>query len=240
MKAAFCASLLFLMAMMAGCSSGGGSKSQPTVTVSSISVSPASMSIGMGAQQQFIATAHLSDGTTQDVTSTVVWSSSDSSVASIAGGGTATGSAPGTATITAQSGVQLGTATLTVSAAAGNLVAIAISPAALSMPVNTSQQFTATGSYSDGSTADLTKVVAWTSSSTATATIATNGMVTAVAAGTANISANFAGVSQSTALTVTAPSIASIAVTPVGLTLAIGINQQFVVTATYSDGSSAD
>jgi len=198
------------------------------------------MSIGMGAQQQFIATAHLSDGTTQDVTSTVVWSSSDSSVASIAGGGTATGSAPGTATITAQSGVQLGTATLTVSAAAGNLVAIAISPAALSMPVNTSQQFTATGSYSDGSTADLTKVVAWTSSSTATATIATNGMVTAVAAGTANISANFAGVSQSTALTVTAPSIASIAVTPVGLTLAIGINQQFVATATYSDGSSAD
>jgi len=194
----------------------------------------------MGAQQQFAATAHLSDGTTSDVTSSVQWSSSDSNIASIAGGGTATGSAPGTATITAQSGTLQASATLTVSAAAGNLVAIAISPAATSMAVNTSLQFTATGSYSDGSTADLTKVVAWSSASTATATIASNGLVTAVAIGATNISANFAGVSQTTGLTVTAPSITSIAVTPVGLTLAIGINQQFVVTATYSDGSSAD
>ena len=48
-------------------SNSGGSNGVPTV--SSIQVSPTSMSIGMGAQQQFHATAHLSDGTSQDVTS---------------------------------------------------------------------------------------------------------------------------------------------------------------------------
>jgi uncharacterized protein YjdB len=198
------------------------------------------MSIGMGAQQQFTATAHLSDQTTKDVTSSVQWSSSDSNIASIAAAGLATGSASGSVTITAQSGTVAGTAALKVSAAATNLTSITISPAAPSIPVNSSQQFTATGNYSDGSSADLTNLVAWSSSSTTIATIASNGVVSTVGAGTTNISASFAGVSQSTALTVTAPSIVSIAVTPVGLTLAIGINQQFVATATYSDGSSAD
>jgi uncharacterized protein YjdB len=194
----------------------------------------------MGSQQQFTATGHLSDGSTKDMTSSVQWSSSDSNIASITAGGTASGSAAGTVTITAQSGTLQATATLKVSAAASSLVSIAISPAASSMPVSTSHQFTATGTYTDGSSADLTTLVGWASSSTATATVASNGTVAAVAAGTTNISASFAGVSQSTTLTVTAPSIVSIAVTPVGLTLAIGINQQFVATATYSDGSSAD
>jgi uncharacterized protein YjdB len=194
----------------------------------------------MGAQQQFTATAQLSNGSTKDMTSSVQWSSSDSNIASIGAGGTASGSAAGTVTITAQSGTLQATATLKVSAAASNLASIAISPAAPSMAVNSSLQFTATGTYSDGSSADLTTLVAWASSSTVTATIASKGAVAAVAPGTTNISASFAGVSQSTTLTVTAPTIVSIAVTPVGLTLGIGINQQFVATATYSDGSSTD
>src|SRR2546422_6659896 len=39
---------------------------------------------------------------------------------------------------------------LTVTNAAANLTSITLSPLASSMPVNTTQQFTATGSYSDG------------------------------------------------------------------------------------------
>jgi len=100
------------------------------------------------------------------------------------------------------------------------------------MPVNTSQQFTALGTYNDGSTADLTSLVSWSSSSTAIATITPKGMVSSVAGGTTNISASLGNVSQTTSLSVTVPTIVSIAVTPVGLTLGIGINQQFVATAT--------
>jgi uncharacterized protein YjdB len=198
------------------------------------------MSIGMSAQQQFHATANLSDGTSQDITSSATWSTSDSNIASVNAAGIATGSGPGTVTITAQSGSMISSGSLTVTAAAANLVSISIAPAGFSIPVNTSQQFTATGTYSDGSSADLTSLVTWSSSTSATATVDVSGMVNAVAAGSTNISAVFAGVSQSTTLTVTAPTIVSIAVTPVGQTLGIGISEQYVATATYSDGSSSD
>jgi len=194
----------------------------------------------MGSTQQFTATAFLSDKTTKDITSSAQWGSSDSTIASINAAGVATGSASGTVTITAKSGTLQGGATLNVTAAAANLTSIVISPAASSMPVNTSQQFIATGNYTDGSSADLTTLVTWASSSSGVATISVSGLATAVTAGTTNISASFAGVSASTGLTVTAPTIVSIAVTPVGLTLGIGINQQYVATATYSDGSSVD
>jgi trimeric autotransporter adhesin len=245
MKKALCAALCVIAAALTGCAGGGSqsnssSSSSNQATVSSIQVAPVSMSIGTGAGQQFSATAHMSDGTTKDVTGTVQWSSSDSSIASISNGGMASGSAPGKVTITAQSGSFKSTATLTVSSAAVNLSSIAISPSASSMPLNTIQQFTATGNYSDGSSADLTSLVTWTSSSTGVATISASGLVTGLAAGPTTISASLGGVSGSTSLTVSAPTIASITVTPVGLTLGIGINQQYVATATYSDGSTAD
>jgi uncharacterized protein YjdB len=128
----------------------------------------------------------------------------------------------------------------TLSSAAANLAAITVSPANPSMPINTVQQLVATGSYSDGSSADLTSLVTWTSSSMAIATVNANGAVTGMSAGTISITATLNGVSGSDTVTVTAPSIVSISVAPVGLTLPIGITQQFVATAIYSDGSSQD
>jgi uncharacterized protein YjdB len=199
------------------------------------------MSIGTGSVQQFTATAHLSDGTSKDITSTVLWDSSDPNIATISSGGMATGFGPGTVSITAQSSISLkSSATLTVSGAAVNLSSIVVSPAASSLPVNSSQQFTATGNYTDGSSADLTSLVTWSSTPATIATVSASGLVNGVAAGSGNISASLGGISGSTSLTVTAPSIASIAVTPVGLTLGIGINQQYVATVTYTDGTSAD
>jgi uncharacterized protein YjdB len=199
------------------------------------------MSIGTGSVQQFTATAHLSDGTSKDITSTVLWDSSDPNIATISSGGMATGFGPGTVSITAQSSISLkSSATLTVSGAAVNLSSIVVSPAASSLPVNSSQQFTATGNYTDGSSADLTSLVTWSSTPATIATVSASGLVNGVAAGSGNISASLGGISGSTSLTVTAPSIASVAVTPVGLTLGIGINQQYVATVTYTDGTSAD
>src|SRR5215470_2290828 len=245
MKKALCAALCLIAATLTGCAGGGSqssnsSSSSGQATVSSLQVAPTSMSIGAGAGQQFTATAHMSDGTSKDVTATVQWSSSDSNIASVTNGGMATGSAPGKVTITAQSGNLKSSAALTVSSAAVNLSSIVVTPAASSMPLHTTQQFTATGNYTDGSSADLTALVSWNSSSTSVATVSVLGMVTGVAAGPTTISASLGGVSGSTSLTVSAPTIASITVTPVGITLGIGINQQYVATATYTDGSTAD
>ncbi len=58
------------------------------------------------------------------------------------------------------------------------------------------QQFTATGTYSDSSTANVTAQVTWNSSNTATATITAAGLATGVAVGTSNITASLSGVTS--------------------------------------------
>ena len=164
MKAILCFGLIVAVTLT-GCSSGGSkSNTSSSSTLSSIEISPNSMSIGMGSTQTFTATGHFSDGSSSDITATAKWTSSDSTIASISGPGVAIGYSVGTATITADSGGLHATATLKVATAAANLVSISVSPAASSIPVNTSQQFSATGSYSDGSSADITNVVSWSSS----------------------------------------------------------------------------
>src|SRR5207237_1724977 len=68
----------------------------------------------------------------------------------------------GTSNITAtQSGVTSNTLALTVTAAA--LQSITINAASSSIAKGTSDQFTATGTFSDGSTQNLTNSVSWTS-----------------------------------------------------------------------------
>jgi len=68
-----------------------------------------------------------------------------------------------------------------------------VTPAASSIPVNTTQQFSATGSYADGSSSDLMALVTWNSSSTAVATVDINGIVTGVTPGTSTVSASIGG-----------------------------------------------
>src|SRR5207302_9943619 len=168
------------------------------------------------------------------LTRPLLCSSADTGVPYVSKAALATGVVLGVVTVTAQFGAMQGGATLNVTNAGTNLTGITLSPAAASIPVNTTQQFTATGNYSDGSSRDLTALVTWGSSSTAVATVDANGLVTEVAAGSTNISATLGSISNSTSLTVTAPTISSISVTPLGLTLGIGINQQYTATATYS------
>jgi trimeric autotransporter adhesin len=236
--------VISLSLALAACGSGGSSSlnnAPPPVTPSltSLQVTPGSASVAPGAVQQFTATGKYSDGSSKDVTASAQWKTSDSNIASVAGGKvTAVGA--GTVMVSATSGKFSAAATLQVTSAATNLASIALSPGASSLPVNTSQQFTATGIYKDGSSRDLTTLVNWASSSTATATINASGLATGMAAGSTTISASLGGIKGSTSLTVTAPTITSIVVTPDGLTLGIGIGQQYTATAIYSDGSTQD
>jgi uncharacterized protein YjdB len=148
--------------------------------------------------------------------------------------------ATGVITVRASSGSFFGSAVLTVNSAGSNLTAITVSPSNPSIPVNTTQQLTATGSYSDGSSRDLTALVTWTSSTIANATVDISGSVKGIVAGSATITATLGSVSGSTSVTVTSPTITSISVTPDDLTLAIGIGQQYTASAIYSDGSIQD
>ena len=68
----------------------------------SITVTPTILNAAIGKTQQFKATGYFSDGSTQDLTSSVVWSSSSPAVAMINSSGLATILGPGNSIITAQ------------------------------------------------------------------------------------------------------------------------------------------
>ena len=77
--------------------------------------------------------------------------------------------AAGSTTISATSGSISGSTTLTVTSA--TLVSIAVTPANPSIANGLTEQFTATGTYTDNSTQNLTTQVTWSSSNTAVATV---------------------------------------------------------------------
>src|SRR6185369_5392098 len=157
------------------------------------------------------ATGTYSDNSTAVITGSVTWASATTSVATISTSGLAHGVAVGTSSISATLGAVSGSTVLTVTAA--TLTSIAVTPANPSIIVGANQQFVATGTYSDSSTAVITGSVTWASGTTAKATISAGGLAHGVAVGTSTISATLGAVSGSTVLTVTAATLTSIAVT---------------------------
>jgi hypothetical protein len=208
-------------------------------------------SIAKGTLEPFTATGTYSDGTTQDLTTVVSWSTSSGAIATISSAagteGVAKGEGVGTATITATYPVSLiaGSTTLTVTAA--TLVSIDVTPANPQIAKGRTENFIATGTYSDGSTQDLTTAVSWSSSALSVATISnaagSEGTASGVGAGMTTITATVPGmppVSGSTTLTVTAAVLVSIDVSPVDPTMAKGTTLPLVATGVYSDGSTSD
>ena len=236
-------------------SAASGAVTSPAVTLTvtaavlvSIQVTPPAPSIAAGTTQQFTATGTYSDNSTQNLTSSVTWMSGSSGVATISNAagsnGLATSAAAGTTSVTATSGAVTSPAvTLTVTPAV--LTALQVTPATPTVAAGYTQQFTATGVYSDNSTQNLTTSVTWSSSNTGVATVSnaagSNGLATSATTGTANISAtNGAVTSPAVTLNVTPAVLVSIQVTPANPTTFVGGTVQFAGTGTYSDGSTQD
>jgi hypothetical protein len=144
----------------------------------------------------------LSDGTTQiDLTASARWQTSNYADAIINRLGVATGVAPGSVTITGTiNGQSPATTTLTVTNA--TVQSIAVTPANPTIALGSSQQFTATGTFSDGTTQDISSVVKWTSSTPTVAVINQTGVAASATHGTTNINATLTGTTGSTVLTV--------------------------------------
>ncbi|WP_002747739.1 Ig-like domain-containing protein [Leptospira mayottensis] len=213
----------------------------------SIAVTPGTPSKGKGLTQQFTATGTYSDGSTSNLTNTVTWNSSDSFVASISNAAGTQGKANalevGTINIQAVfGGITSNASTFTVTSA--SLVSISVSPANPSVPKGLTQQFTATGTYSDGSTQIVTDSVTWSSSATGFATISnaagSQGLATTGNVGATTITATDGSISGTSALSVTAASLVSISVSPTNPTIDSTTTKQFFATGTYTDASTQD
>jgi hypothetical protein len=182
------------------------------------------------------------------MTSLAVWTSSDSSVATISNTGLASAVSRGTSEIRATAGSMTGATTLTVTDA--NLTSITINTSATSsappatVPLILGQhqrvRLYAWGVYGDGTTRPLVGVTWATSKPPAAAVTGTGVVISKNKSDTATITASLAGVNGSLQVTVTTAALASVAITPASAAVAPGTTQQFVLTGTFTDGLTED
>jgi WD40 repeat protein len=116
------------------------------------------------------------------------------------------------------------------------IVSVIVSPGSASIAVAKTAQLAATPLNSAGeAVSGLTAT--WSSSSVGVATVSTDGLVTAVAVGTAVITARIDGVSGTATVTVSVSSIDRVTVTPSSVSIASGSTQAFTVAAYDAAGN---
>lgn len=217
-----------------------------SAVITSITVGPANATLPRGASLQMTATANWSDNSMTDVGTQVTWSSSDPLVITISNAagseGVATAVAPGNVTISATLGTVTGTVALRATQPA--LLAITVSPAGATIARNTTQLFTATGAFSDGTVRPLGNQLTWSSSDPAVATIEvtgpTRGLATGITAGTVTITAAQDGVMGTAQLVVSNSILLGLTIAPDVVELPMGFMIRLRATGAFDDGSSQD
>jgi hypothetical protein len=161
----------------------------------SITVTPHTANVAAGVAQQFMATGFYNDGSQHDLTANAQWTSSNPSVASVSASGLAATATAGQTSITATVGSFSDFGVLTVTPAA--ITSISVSPNVVFIGVGSNKQYSATGTFTDGSQRDVTRSVVWSTSSSALATIDSYGLGTSTGDGSAQITATAGTVSGS-------------------------------------------
>ena len=165
---------------------------EKVVPVTSVTLDRATLTMTEGDTQTLSATVKPDNATDK----TVTWTSSNTSVATV-DGGKVTAVAPGTATITAKAGDKTATCAVTVEKKVVPVTSLTLDRTTLTMTEGDTQTLTATVKPDDATD----KTVTWTSSNTSVATV-DGGKVTAVAPGTATITAKAGDKTATCAVTV--------------------------------------
>lgn len=146
-----------------------------------VTVTPASLSLGMQQRGQLNASVTIDNG----LSAAVTWSTSDPSVVTVSGTGQVTGIVPGVAVITATSvgdPTRSGASVVTVTP---SIRSVDVSPSVVASYVGDQDQLVA-DVVTDG---PLPRTVTWRSSNPSVATVSTSGIVYSMAVGQATITA---------------------------------------------------
>ena len=167
--------------------------------VTKVELNKTSLTLNVGDEETLIPTITPDNATDKSVT----WESSDTNIATVDTNGVVTAVAPGTATITVTTvdGGYKDTCPVTVTAAPVPVTGVSLNKDSTSLTVGGTETLTATVKPEDATN----KAVTWTSSNSTVATVDQNGVVTALARGTAVITATAAdgrGASASCTVTV--------------------------------------
>jgi uncharacterized protein YjdB len=200
-----------------------------SVPVATVTVTPSTAAISVGQTVPLTATPR--DASGNALSGRIVgWSSSDNAIATVSVNGVVTALAVGSATITASSEGQSGTATVTVGLVPVATVVVTTSQSTLTV----GQTTTLVASPMDAAGQPLTgRTVTWTSGSPTVVSVSGAGVVTALAVGSAVITATVEGVPGSATVDVTQVPASSVTVTPSTRSLTVG--QTFTFSATARD-----
>ena len=226
-----------------------------TITVTSaslvsIAVTPGSISapssVPIGLTQQMIATGTYTDGSIKPITSGVTWSTSNASASISSSTGVLKGVSTGNVTVSVTAGSGSGSGSVSgstvvrVSPALLQSISVGAPSTATSSPLGLSQQLSAVGSYSDGTSSNLANLVTWTTSSGGS--ITSSGVFTGLNTGNQTITAQYLGVSGTLSLMITGAQLQSISITavpnsnaPTPSSAAKGFSQQLIAMGSYNN-----
>jgi uncharacterized protein YjdB len=211
----------------------GSSTVTVTVPVASVSVTPPSLSLRVGQTGQLTATPQ--DAAGNALTGRVVtWTTNSAAVATVNSSGLVTAQGAGSATITATSEGRSASATITVTLVP--VASVTVTPASSNLTVSATAQLTATLRDSAGNV--LTgRAVSWVTNNAGVATVSASGLVRAVAAGLATITATSGGISGTAAVTVTNAPVASVTISPAPASILVGSTVQLTATPQDAGGN---
>lgn len=185
----------------AGPNGGSGGGGTQAVAVTGVSLSKTSLSLVEGGSETLTATVTPSNATNKAVS----WKSSDATIASVDNSGKVTAVKAGSATITVTTtdGSKTATCSVTVTANSVAVTGITIDKTGISKVAGETEKLSATVTPANATD----KKVTWTTSDANVATVDESGNVTAVAAGSATITAKAGDKTATCKVTVTAKEI---------------------------------
>jgi uncharacterized protein YjdB len=197
-----------------------------------VSVTAAASSVPQGGRLSAVATARDAEGNVLSGKS-VAWSSSNPAVAQVDADGTITGLVIGTTSIHAIIDSKIGS--MPVSVVSATPTSISVVPATAAVSLGKTAQLTAEVRDQGGNIVPSSGIT-WTSGNPGVATVTSSGLVTAVASGTANITASAGALSMQATITVILSSIASVSVAPNASQIQVGGKQQLSANVTAASG----
>ncbi|MGE5703555.1 MAG: Ig-like domain-containing protein, partial [Clostridia bacterium] len=182
--------------------------------------------------------ATYSDGSKEEITKDkgVTYRTSTSKIATFIKGTIRARSVEGTATLTAT--YQGETINIPVVVSKVGVKSLEMKQTDLQLETDQEEQLTLEATLSNKETEDVTELATWTSSDQTVATVDENGKVTAIASGTAVITATYGGETTELSVEVTeAKEVKRISVNKRNVTVAVDKEQHVKLTATYKDNS---
>ncbi|MBR4748839.1 MAG: Ig domain-containing protein [Abditibacteriota bacterium] len=207
----------------------------PSVAVTGVSLNKTSVKLSVGDTYRLTAAVTPSGATDQSVT----WSSSDKTVAKVSSAGKITAVSAGTCYITVKTvdGGFTAKCKVTVKAASVPVTGVTLSDADIKLKKGESATLTATVSPSDATDKNVT----WSSDDASVATVSSDGVVTAVGAGTVKVRVKTrdGGFTAKCKVRVTVP-VTGVTLNKKDLTLTKGASETLTATIAPSDATNTN